>query len=93
MKKNIILLSEISHEIEDGSEFSFYYYGIREKYFDHIITIARLESYMVEDCYYFGKNYEIGQTYVTVVKTQSEDGGFQTTLSFNKNSLEFDSYD
>ena len=92
MKKNIILLSEISHEIEDGSEFSFYYYGIREKYFDHIITIARPDSFMVEDCYYFGKDYEIGQTVVTVVKTQSQDGGFQTSLSFNKNSLEFDSY-
>src|SRR5690554_2868331 len=41
MKKNIILLSFVSHEIQDESKISFSYYGIREKYFDHIITIAR----------------------------------------------------
>src|SRR5690554_158696 len=92
MKKNIILLSTISHEIKDDEEVSFIYYGLREKYFDHIITIARPEWYKVENSYYFGKNYEIGQTVVNVVKTQSGNVGFETYVRFNKNSLEFDSY-
>lgn len=90
MKKNIILLSSTSHEIEEESKFSFSYYGIREKYFDHIITIAKPEYYGIKNDE-FGRNYEKGETIVCIAKTRSEKGGFETSLRFNKDSLEFES--
>jgi len=89
MKKNIILLSTTSHEIEEESKFSFSYYGIREKYFDHIITIAKPEYYRIKTDE-FGRDYEKGETIVCIAKTRSEKDSFETSLRFSKVSLEFD---
>jgi len=89
MKKNIILLSSISSEIEDESKLSFSHYGIREKYFDHIITIARPEYYGIENDE-SGRDYEKGETIVCIAKTQLDNVGFETSLIFDSKNLAFE---
>ena len=88
MQKNIILLSSISREIEENSKFSFSYFGIREKYFDHIITISRPEYYAIDEDE-FGKQYKEGETIVCIAKTKTENVGSVTSLTFDRESLVF----